>query len=82
MQQSWLTPFLPLLEKTDAKLLEPSTLTVPELHIIMSFFLASFANASAASLPPHLLEFFAFLNESDLANPLNIDEKCPINAAI
>lgn len=78
MQQSWLTPFWPLLEKTEAKLLEPSTLTMPEVQRIMSFFLASLAIASAASLPPHLPELFPLFNEKDLANPLNMFEKCPI----
>jgi len=73
MQQSWLTPFLPLLEKTEAKLFEPSTLTMPELLIKERFLFASFANASAASLPLHLvLPFFIF---NDFANPLNMDEK-------
>lgn len=82
MQQSWFTPFLPLLEKTEAKLFEPSTLTVPELHSIKSFFLASFAIASAASLPSQFPEFLPFFIENDLANPLNIEDKCPINSTI
>lgn len=80
MQQSWLTPLLPLLEKTEAKLLEPWTLTVPEEDRIKSFFLASLAIASAASLPscfPQLV-LLPFFKDNDLANPLNMDDKCPI----
>jgi hypothetical protein len=83
MQHSWFTPFLPLFEKTEAKLLEPSTFTVPEVRKIKSFFFASFAIASAASLPVlHLPEFLPFLNENDLAIPLNMDDKCPISYEI
>jgi hypothetical protein len=82
MQQSWLVPFWPLLEKTEAKLFEPSTLTVPELHKIKSFFLASLAISSTASLLSHLTEFLPFFSENDLAKPLNIEEKCPINTSI
>lgn len=79
MAQSWLTPFWPLLEKTEAKFFEPSTFTYPEDNKIESFFLASFAIASAAPLPSQLQEFFSFFNENDLASPLNIEEKCPIS---
>lgn len=78
MAQSWFTPLLPLLEKTDAKLLEPSTFTKPEDLKIKSFFLASFAIASAAPLPSQLSELFPFLLANDFANPLNMEEKCPI----
>lgn len=79
MQQSWFTPFWPFFEKTEAKLLEPSTFTEPEVRKIKSFFFASFAIASAASLPLHLPEFLPFLNANDLASPLNMEDKCPIS---
>lgn len=84
MQQSWLIPLLPLLLKTEAKLFEPLTLTVPEVRSIKSFFFASLAISSAASLAilhlhPEL--FFPFLNDRDLASPLNMADKCPILAS-
>jgi hypothetical protein len=82
MQQSWLIPFMPLLEKTEAKLLEPSTFTTPEPRKIKSFFFASFAIASAASLSLKFLVFFPFLNENDLASPLNMEDKRPIISTI
>lgn len=81
--QSWFTPFLPLLEKTEAKLLEPSTFTQPDDLKIRSFFLASFAIASAASLPSPFPEFFPRLIENDLPNnPLNMEENCLITSRI
>lgn len=78
MQQSWFTPFWPLFVQTEAKLLEPLTFTVPEDRSIKSFFFASFAIASAASLPLRFSEFLPLLSEKDLASPLNMDDKCPI----
>ena len=82
-QQSWLIPFWPLLEKTEAKLLEPYALTVPDEHNIKSLLLASFAMASAASLPSQLpLELVPFFVAIDLASPLNIDDRCPISFSI
>lgn len=80
MQQSWLAPFWPLFEQTEAKFLEPLALTTPEDRSIKSFFLASLAIASAASLPPQTSELFPLLN--DLTIPLNMDERCPITSAI
>lgn len=79
MLQSWFTPFLPRLEKTDTKLFDPSTLTVPEDFNISSFFFASFTMASTASLPPQFPELFNLFIDMDLVNPLNISEKCPID---
>lgn len=81
MQQSWLTPFWPLLEKTEAKLFEPSAFTVPEVRRIKSCFFASFAIASAASLPLwRFSEFLPLLSENDLASPLNMEDQCPITS--
>lgn len=82
MQQSWFTPFLPLLEKTEAKLLEPSTFTTPELRKINSFFFASFTIVSTASPPLQVPEFFPLLKGNDLASPLNMEDKCPISSTI
>ena len=85
MQQSWLTPFSPFFENTEAKVFEPSALTTPVVHNIESFLFASLIMAFAASRPPsstRLAEFLPFLKENDLASPLNMVEKCPISFEI
>lgn len=75
MAQSWLIPFWPRLEQTEAKLLDLLDLTMPEELNINSFFLADFAKASAASLPESFRQFFPLLIDTVLANPSMRDGK-------
>lgn len=78
MEQSWFTPFSPLLEKADTKLPEPSTSIDPDDRRIVPFFLAALAIESAASLPPSAAAFFLPAYR-DFTSPLRKPGNCPIN---
>jgi len=68
------------LEQTDAKLSDLLDLTLPEELNINSFFLASFAKASAASFPVSFWEFLPLIVDIILDNPSWKDGKSTIDS--